>query len=472
MTCLPRSFGGTADVSPYRYISMESTLRSRLKKMMGVKGVFKMCLSEKDTSLSLAVDIIISNFVEGGRLECKSAVPVIDDANRLRRKLTMKQIRNPELIKGMIQDKSEVKMAPFPVMSHGNTRIDLTWFANEYSRREVFEDQQQLVQATQELKLFERTLMRGRKNNLFSIRIDNLRQTPKVINYKTKQGFGIKFESVYSGDILSHTITSVEQQSKPGVWRKYVSVYDRHLVRQDLKKTFDVRDDVQWFDMFDKTRVNSTIWDINGHYFLCGTETDNERVKFPLIYLCFAAPTSRFKVTLHLNPDGKFIAKKQELEALGCLDDSDFSFDTQKFYEISEKYEEPQLTEPDEILLPDDGIDLNDEISDSSESDESEDESESVASSFNSSRVSADYVKNFASDTNFRRDRGGASWSLYLPIKLRVSDFYWEDEISPLENLIRMAEDLEQDETMWIKFAFKIACIKSRDFQSYKRVAL
>jgi hypothetical protein len=477
---LPKLFGGTSDCSAYRYVMMESIVRNRYKNMMMVRGSFKMCLSEKDTNLSLMADIYISNFIEGGRLVCESSTPIMSDSDRVRSNMIRSQLSKPMDWKKLIDDSVDVDRHHMPLNGHGHcTRVDITNLVNELSNPRYFPDRAQRSQVYQELRAFENIVSRGRKNGIFVLDTDRVTFPSKTVYPKLLIARGVKYETFARSQDITHSVISIEKRMRSGeqVWEKYVTFIDDSLDEESIIKSLSTDGDkVTPIRLYESSLIHVSIRDFNGHYFVCMTDSSNLKTKLPMLYLCTATPISNKIIKLHPGESkGKmcdvFFGTRQQMTSLGMFDVKTKEEEIEEFYKIQEPDSESgcSVEDKDDIEMID-GVPMEMPMfSDSDDSDVSDgsDDEGSVVSSFYTARSSASYVHNFSSDTSLKFDKTRMVWLLSVPVVMDRMEFFPDEGRTALEVLIDYLDDGDASDSMWVRYCLKTSFLRSKDVNKY-----
>jgi len=477
----PKLFGGSSNCSAYRYVMMESIARNRYKNMMTVKGTFKMCLSEKDTNLSLIADIYISNFIEGGRLVSNSSVPQMTDSDRLRSNQIRTQLNKPNEYRYLIHDSSNVDRSPLPLSVHRScTRIDITKLLNEVSRPKLFPERASRCQMFQELRQFENQVSKGRKNGIFIMDTNSIYFPEATVYPKVLIARGIKYETFNRSKDISHSVISIEKRIVSGEqrWEKYVTFIDNSLDEESIIKSLSKDGDkVVPIRLYENKLVHVSIRDFNGHYFVCLTNSQDLSVRLPMLYLCTSSPIANKTLILHPTKiDGtiseRFFGTKSEMQALGMYDVITKDQEVEEFYKREEPEEESKKSEiEDNDLAIIDGVEMDNYSFGDDSDEELSGSDEEVASGFHSVRSSASYVHNFTSDTSLRysKDRlGRPVWLLKVPVTMDRMEFYPEpeDNKTALEALIDYLDNGDASDSMWVRYCLKTSFLRSKDVQN------
>jgi len=299
---LPICFGGSSRIKPHRFLSFEIVLQNRLRKLTSVEGTFRLCLMTKDLSLDLSMNIIRSNYIEGGRLEA--------DCDRLQgpsysvSRRMIKALDNEQELFSNLRNAKRI-MSREVLYKTPASRVDVTWVFDDIVNNPNFESRVQFVEAVCSLKRNQdnRALISNMREPVYSVHIKDIKLPTTVAKYRGKSYSGIEYTfGVFDGKV-AYTLVSKQEFPEKGRerWTQYLTHFVDNLPIESLDIVKHKTDQVVHFKAFDKNEISVSIETFNDHYFLCA-KSSQEIKPHPILHLCYKVPSLSQKIRLYEGP--------------------------------------------------------------------------------------------------------------------------------------------------------------------------
>jgi len=483
---LPVCFGGHCNIKPHRFLSYEVVLQNRLRKLTLIDGTFRLCLMTKDQSLQFSVNIIKSNFIEGGRLEANS-YRVLGSPDTATSRMVATLYNEKDLLHGIFDDR---RLKSRQVVDYKNkdraTRVDLSWVFSDVISARNFDDRTQFVDAVIKLKAHQdkRKLQGLNLNPIYSVRVRDIK-LPDSLKYRGKDYTGIEYKLGKQNGKSMFSLVSIQTHPIKGKerWIQYLTHFSQGISKENADVIKFSSDDVSEFKAYEREEISVSIEEFNGHYFLCA-KTNMDQKPHPILHLCYSAPTMIQKIRLH---DGRvgaghydFIATHEELNRIGYYNVKDLKqmemeltrMEEEEIKESSEKipdeldlgYEDMDYIDDFNIEDIDDFLDRNKIYDDDDPFLDGDSDNSIVRSNGSSSKAKVPALKMLSGACQMRRNKEARYWEITIPMKLSQVDYYTDDEGTAVGKLLEAAEKGDYTEYQCLKYVLRVSMLQYKTF--------
>jgi len=464
---LPKTLGGTSEISLLEFILMEKLTKSRIIKMTNVRRRFKLCLTSRDDERTIQEKILISNFIEGGKLEFKKdhTPGTIPRQNWEGLKYNMRKViricnggGSPQLM----DDAGSVTKNIMRLGSDMFSRVDITSILEELVHKVWSDSHNSMIQIMHDLFMCQ--MSASRRFDLYKARLKEGTFTKNTFSQSNVRGHGLKYECFKTKDNqIDHTLVCVQYGE---VWRKYVTCVNTELTDQQLERSYK-QNDKTFILRITEDIIDVKLKTINGNLFLCSSE-------HPIMYIC-DSPETRTNRVEFISRDMLF-GTRDEILSLNVFEQAELERKITSYYFEPSRIFEAAVPETDEVP----NIDLMEDMSDIDDSDwGSESEPDSVENDevdlddehvTEVSSLKTTTTNNVRSEfTNARslyldKTKRERKWVLMMPSSFDSRIFDDSGGTSPLHKFLEKISSMQHDEAIWAKSCFIAACRASSDF--------
>jgi len=459
---IPKELGGSYEGTLLQYILSERVLKSRIQKMTTIRRCFQICGLVEEQDRTIIEKTLMSNFMEGSRLEFVCIENMSDAKVRINSGLYNRGLNN--LIRhcscspSPLRDSqiSNPKMI-YQINESFYSRVDITLLLSELNTRTWTKTTEKCIQFFHEL--FRCQGMTRRQNPLFRARLSNNCVSRKHFKKKSSVGKGLVFDCVRNPDSsINHTVVRV--QTSQSEWKVYLTLFDCDDSIDTMRRRIGKGDETFVIRVPDQT-CDVSLKSVNG----CLILSSGSHL---ISYICDSPETRTNKITFI----GMSFGTPQELSSLKIRDYKETEQLFQSFFF------EPSVAfapEPDSIDAPEfldedwvDGVD--EELFETDEKLESESmssEEEEITSRVSSSRTDTSvFVRdNFTLSDSFRYDKAKSCWYLMMPSKYGHQVYDDSGGTSPLSKFLSSLKGMDYFDAMWAKSCLISAMVKSKDYK-------
>jgi len=446
----------------------------------------------KDQSLQFSVNIIKSNFIEGGRLEANS-YRITGAPNIATSRMVSTLYNEKDLLHGIFDDR---RLRSRQVVGYKNnnsnnneraTRVDLSWVFSDVISARNFDDRTQFVDAVIKLKSHQdkRILQGLNLNPIYSVRLRDINLPNSLIKYRGKDYTGIEYTLGKQNGKSMFSLVSLQTHPVKGKerWIQYLTHFSQGISKENTDVVKFSSDDVSEFKAYERDEISVSIEEFNGHYFLCA-KANMDQKPHPILHLCYSAPTMIQKVRLHDGRVGKghydFIATHEELKRIGYYDVKDLKqmemdltrMEEEEIKELSDKIpDEMDLNYEDMDYMDDFNIDDIDEFLDRNKIYDDDDpyidgdsDNSIVRSNGSSSKARVPALKMLSGACQMRRNKEKRYWEITIPMRLSNVDYYTDEDGTAVGKLLEEAEKGDYTAYQCLKYVLLVSMLQYKTF--------